>query len=241
MRARRTRKMPAQGVHDVAQVAPRVLPAVLEIEALRDVAQRLPQAIDQGVIAGIRRRVAFEVLGGDRRAPEDELIVVMAPVQHRARDRVVEGLGALGLLVLVQQADVGQLDRRPERLVARLREALEQLADPLFHALVVHLDAVSREAAHFEPCRALEQRLRLYRSFAEQAVMPVEAIEDAAREVLRQARAPLARCNKGREAAHTAASLAFFLSSKNCSSSVEPCSAVVDAVPPVTTCVISSK
>jgi hypothetical protein len=42
-------------------------------------------------------------------------------------------------------------------------------------------------------------------------------------------------------AIYAAASFGFFCESKNCSSSVEPCSAVVEALPPVTTCVIWSK
>jgi len=40
---------------------------------------------------------------------------------------------------------------------------------------------------------------------------------------------------------YAAASFGFFCESKNCSSSVEPWSAVVDALPAVTTWVISSK
>ena len=42
-------------------------------------------------------------------------------------------------------------------------------------------------------------------------------------------------------AVYAAASFAFFCESKNCSSSVEPCSAVVEAAPPATTWVIWSK
>ena len=99
--------------------------------------------------------------------------------------------------------------------------------------------------AHLRPGGALEQRLRVDRRLAEQAVVPVEAAEDGARDLLRQARAPLVDPhdlgNRAHLQAQAAASLAFFFSSKNCSSSVEPCSAVVDALPPVTTCVISSK
>jgi hypothetical protein len=57
--------------------------------------------------------------------------------------------------------------------------------------------------------------------------VPVEAGEDGARDL-------------GGEI-YAAASFGFFCESKNCASSVEPCSAVVEALPAVTTCVISSK
>src|SRR6185503_4083403 len=235
VRARRPREMAAQRAHDAAQVALAVLPRVLQVEAAGDGAQRAAQTLAQRVIAAEGRRLALEVLGRHRRAPEDELVVVVAPVQHLAGDRVVEGLGALGLGVLVQQADVGQLDRRPQRFVARrVREGGEEVVYRLLHAQVVHLDATAREAAHFGPVGALIERLRPLRRFAEQAVVLVEARADRARYLQRRAGAAL-------DPIYTAASFAFFFSSKNCSSSVEPCSAVVEALPPVTTWVSSSK
>src|SRR5918999_2640631 len=174
------------------------------------------------------RRLALEVLGGHRRAPEDELVVVIAAMEHRAGDRVVEGLGALGLLVLVQQGDVGDLDRRPQRLVGLgLGVAVEQRAHRLLDAGVVHLDAPARERLHLVPRGALVQAPRLEGCLAEQAIVPVEALEDRARDARRKI--------------YAAASFGFFCESKNCSSSVEPCSAVVEALPAVTTWVISSK
>ena len=149
-------------------------------------------------------------------------------MQHLAGDRVVEGLGALGLPVLVQQGDVGELDAGPQRLVALgLGKAVAQLGDRLLDALVVHLDALARERPQLRPGGALEQAAGLDRRVAEQAVVAVEARQDRARDL-------------GGEI-YAAASFGFFCESKNCSSSVEPCSAVVDALPPVTTWVISSK
>ena len=74
---------------------------------------------------------------------------------------------------------------------------------------------------------ALEQAPGLDRRLAEQAVVAVEAGEDRARDQ--------------RGEIYAAASFGFFCESKNCSSSVEPCSAVVEALPAVTTWVISSK
>jgi len=86
---------------------------------------------------------------------------------------------------------------------------------------------LTRERLQLAPGGALEQAPGLDRRLAEQAVVPVEAGEDRARDL-------------GREI-YAAASFGFFCESKNCSSSVEPCRAVVDALPPVTVCVISSK
>src|SRR6185295_5054566 len=103
-----------------------------------------------------------------------------------------ERLGALGLLVVVQQADVGELDRRPQGFVLRgLREILEELLDRLLHAAVVHLDTLARELAPLAPRGLLEQCLRGLRGLAEQAVVLVETGEDAARDVQREAGAAL--------------------------------------------------
>ncbi len=211
--------------------------------------QRPAQALSQRVVAAVRRLVALQVLGGHRRAPEDELVAVVAPVQHRAGDRVVEGLGALGLPVLVQQRYVGELDRRPQRLVALgLGKARPHLVHCLQHALVVHLDALAREDSQRGPVGALEERLRARRGLAEQAVVPVEAGEDRARDLRGALVARLVDRDDLRRRRHHQA--AFFAASfdcvsasspKNCSSSVEPCSAVVEALPAVTTCVTWSK
>ena len=128
----------------------------------------------------------------------------------------------------MEQADVGELDRRPERFVGfGLGKAIEQPAHRLLDARVVHLDALARQRLHLGPVGALEKPLRLERGVAEQAVVPVEAVEDGARDA--------------RGEVYAAASFGFFCESKNCSSSVEPCSAVVEALPAVTTWVISSK
>src|SRR5260221_12951023 len=92
--------------------------------------------------------------------------------------------------MLVQQADVGELDRGPERLVACLGKTLEQLGHRFVDAQVVHLDAAAGELAPLGPRGALEKRFRLLRRFAEQAIVLVEPGEDAARDVLPLDRAP---------------------------------------------------
>src|SRR5687767_1763706 len=218
----------AQRADHVAQVALGVFPAVLQIEAGADLPQRGAQSALERVEAAVARRLALEVLGGDRRPPEDEIVVVVAPVQDLAGDRVVEGFGAFRLPVLVQQTDVGELDARPQGLVALgLGEAAAQLGDCLLDALVVHLNALARERLQRRPCGLLVEPARLDRGLSKQPVMAVEALEDRARDLGRKI--------------YAAASFGFFCESKNCSSSVEPCIAVVEALPPVTTWVISSK
>ncbi len=190
--ARGAREMLAQRAHDVAQVARTVLPWIFQVEASGDRPQGLPEAVLQGVIGAIRRRLALEVLGRDRRPPEDELVVIVAPVQHLAGHRVIEGLGALGLLVLVQQPDVRELDRRPERLVhLGLGIAVEQGPDRLLDAPVVHQDALAGERAHLRPGGALEERLRLGGGLPEERVVLVEAGQDGASHLLREGAAPL--------------------------------------------------
>src|SRR5262249_18234824 len=132
-----------------------------------------------------------EMLGGHARAPEDEFVAVMAPVQHLAGDRVVEGLGAFGLLVVVEQAEVRELDRRPELLALGLRKALAHRLDGFLDALVVHQDARAREPRDFAPRGALVQAPGVDRRLAKEPVVPVETGEDGARDLLRQAGPPL--------------------------------------------------
>jgi len=149
-------------------------------------------------------------------------------VKHLAGDGVVERLGAFGLAMLVEQGNVGELDLGPQRLVALgFRKAGEELVDRFLDAAVVHEDALAGKAAHLAPGGALIKRLGAARRLAEQPVVAIEAGEDRPRDLGR--------------AVYAAASLAFFCESKNCSSSVDPCSAVVEAARPVTTWVISSK
>ena len=217
---------------------------------MQDVLERLAQAALQRVVGAVGGFLAFQVFGRDRGAPEDEFVAVVAPVQHRAGHRVVEGLGALGLAVLVQQRDVGQLDRRPEGLVdLGLGKAVEDPAHRLLDPRVVHLDALAREQARGHPVPGLEVPLRLARGVAEQPVVPVEAGEDRARDLRgpavtgpRAAAGPSpARFTPDQAAFFACFDLESASSPKNCSSSVEPCSAVVEALPAVTTCVIWSK
>src|SRR5256886_13091363 len=102
------------------------------------------------------------------------------------------------------------------------------------------MDSLAREFAHPGPGSALEQRAGPHRGVAEQAVVLVEAFENRAGNVPREVRAPLVNRDDLGARAHTAASLAFLLSSKNCSSSVEPCCSAAEAVPAVTTYMFSS-
>jgi hypothetical protein len=185
-RARRPRELGTQRVHHVLQVAPQVLERQAETEVAHDARERCPQscAALARIVAAVGRLLAFEVLGGDGGAPEDELVAVVAPVQHLAGDRVEERLGELRLAMFVQQRDVGELDCRPERLVGfDLRKARQHRLHAFLHAPVVHRDARARELAHRRPVGALEQALRLARRLAEQAVMAVETGQDRPRDL----------------------------------------------------------
>ena len=178
--------MHAQRAPQAPQVAPQILERVGEPEFARDALERgaQPRSIgaSSGVVAAVGGLVSFQVLGRDRWPPEDELVAVVAPVQHLAGDRVVEGLGALGLAVLVQQRNVRQLDGRPDCLVKlRFRETVEDAAHRFLDTGVVHLDSIPRERAQRRPVRRLEVALGLARGVAEKAVMLVEAGEDRAR------------------------------------------------------------
>ena len=190
-RAGRPREMRAQRVHDACQVAPQILERIGEPEVARDRAQHRAQAGPSlaRVIAAVGRFVALEVLGRDRRPPENELVAVVAPVQHLAGHRVEEGLGEFRLAVLVEQGDVGELDRRPERLVGfGLRKPREQALHAFLHAAVVHRHALARQLEHRGPVRLLEQRLRADRGLAKEAIVAVEPREDRARDFRRAGR-----------------------------------------------------
>ncbi|MNU95582.1 hypothetical protein D3C71_856020 [compost metagenome] len=67
-----------------------------------------------GPVGGARGGlVVFDVLRADRRPHKDEIVVEMRAVQDLGGDRVEEGLGQFGLVVVDQEADVVQLDLVP--------------------------------------------------------------------------------------------------------------------------------
>ena len=69
--------------------------------------------------------------------------VVVGVARRAARDdRVEERLGQLGLLVVEEQADVGELRLRPGVEVERSRRTRREPLDALADALVVEVDRI---------------------------------------------------------------------------------------------------
>src|SRR5262249_31601470 len=146
----RTRTALAERGKDIAQVAAKVREAPLEMEIEHDVDQCLAQALLQRVVAAGRRWSGVDVRGGNHRAHENETGAKRTAAKRLDRDRVEEGLGALGLLVIDQESDEDPLDLFPQRIAARAVEsreskfALDSLRG-LLHAAVVEVDAIARD------------------------------------------------------------------------------------------------
>ena len=149
---------------------------------------------------GRQRRglVVLEVLGRDGGAHEDEVVVEVAAVQDLGRHRVEERLGALGLVVVDEQADVVELDLLPD--LHRQRRRLELVLQPLGRlgdAPLVVGDALRLRLLLAVPVGRLEARLRLRARLAEQPVVAVEAVEHRPRDV--EGARVGERCRKSRE------------------------------------------
>ena len=101
----------------MVDVAAQILELARELEVVDHAQQRLAQRFLGRVVGAVGRQrgrlVVLDVLGRDRRAHEDEVVVEVAAVQDLGRHRVEEGLGELGLVVVGEQADVVQLDLLP--------------------------------------------------------------------------------------------------------------------------------
>src|SRR5690606_15424524 len=135
---------------------------------------------------------AVEIIGGDRRAHEQEIVVEVVAVQDAARHRVEEGLGAFRLAVAGQQPHELLLDLLPEGGLAvgeagralgrgRVAQRLAQLGGAFAHAHVVVLDALARQLLDAVPVARFEQRLGTLRAVAEQRIVAVEPGQDLAR------------------------------------------------------------
>ena len=183
----RPRHRATERAQQVAQVAAEILEAALEAQVEHDVDQRMAQAAAARVVAAVGRRVGVEVLGRDGGPHEQEAVVEVRAVQDLAGHRVEERLGALGLPVLDQHADVVQLDPRPQRVGAAAAEldraelALDALGR-LLDAPVVEVDPVARDMADREEVAGLEMLLRGARAIAEQRVVLVESFEQRQRD-----------------------------------------------------------
>ena len=193
------------GRHQVGDVAAEVLELASELEVGDDAVPGLDHRVLGRVVGAIgrqrRRLVVLEVVGRDRRADEDEVVVEVAAVQDLGRHRVEEGLGELGLVVVDEQADVVQLDLLPD--LHRQRRRLELVLQPLGRlgdAPLVVGDALRLRLLLAVPVGGLEARLRLGARLAKEPVVAVEAVEHRARD--RERARVGQRCGEGRRRGH---------------------------------------
>lgn len=154
-------------------------------DALEAAAQALARAGVVGAVGRLGGRLlVLDVLRRDGRPQEDEIVVEVRAVQDARAHRVEEGLGALGLVMVGQQADEVQLDLAPDFVVDVLGVVLVFQDDRrLAHTLVVVGDAVALQLLQALPVAGLEQRLGPHAHLAEQAVVLVEAVEHRAGDV----------------------------------------------------------
>ena len=153
--------------------------AALQRVVLEQLRRRVSASVSLlGIVGAVGGRAArLDVLGADGRPHEDEVVLEVGAVQDLGGDRVEEGLGQLGLVVVDQEADEVQLDLVPH--VHRLLAGLELLLEPghgLAHPQVVELDALALRPLLAVPVGGLEAVLGARRLGAEQAVVAVEAV-----------------------------------------------------------------
>jgi hypothetical protein len=145
------------------------------------VAQRFVQVFARGIkgpVSGPRGGlVVFDVFGADGGPYKDEVVVKMRAVQDLGGDRVEEGFGQLGLVVVDQQPDVVQLDLVPH--IHGLRARAEFLFEPshaLLDAQVIKLDALALRPLLAVPVGGFKTVLGPRRLGAKQPVMAVETV-----------------------------------------------------------------
>ncbi len=176
----------ANGVIDVVGVALEVGEWSLPLEIPDDLADRAAQAILHRVVAAVGGRdVGFDILGGQGRANEHEIVAEIVAVQDLGRHRVEEGFGQFRLLVVEQQADVEQLDLLPGGVVDLLGVELDaQALDTFIDAVIVETDALLYRLVHAHPVGLLEAGLGLLAGGAEQCVVLVEALDQRKRDLV---------------------------------------------------------
>ncbi len=136
-----------------------------------------------GVVAAVRRWIRVHVVGRHPGPHEDELVAEIFPLQQLGADRIEEGLGALGLAVVGKQGHVLLLDGLPQGIALRVRQRSQvefalDARDRFEHTLVVEVDALAGTRAHRLKVAVFVKRLGLLGDVAEQAIVPIEALED---------------------------------------------------------------
>ena len=171
---------------DEGDVAVEVGERAIELEIRDHAPQREAQAVRRRVVHAVcrRRLVRLDVVGGDGRAHEDEIVAVIAAVQDVAADGIEKALGQFRPLVAGQQADEMQLGFAPGVVVQVFRRVLVfEGAHAFLHALVVEIDARAGGLLGRGPVGTLEIGLGPLAGLAEQGIMAVEAVQDGARDV----------------------------------------------------------
>ena len=161
-------------VEILSEVAERPAPPEIEEDALEAIAQ----AAGARVVAAVDRRVGIDVLGRDRRAHEDKIVVRIRPPEDSRDHGVEERLGELGLGVVDEQADVEELGLLPDGSVERRDvEPCPEALDALDDARIVETDPLLHGLLGVTPRGCIEALLCLGARRAEEPVVPVEALD----------------------------------------------------------------
>ena len=161
-------------VEVAVEVGERPAPA----EVAEEPREAVPLPVDVRVVAAVDRRVGLDVLGRDRCADEDQVVVVVAALQDPFDHRVEEGLGELRLAVLDEQADVEELRVAPGLVTERREvELTAKPVDALEDAFVVEADPFLHRALQLRPGARVELLPGAGARGAEDPVVLVEALD----------------------------------------------------------------
>ena len=177
-----------EGTQHVVEVAVEVGKRPAPADVAEEPREALPLSVDVWVVAAVDRRVGLDVLGRDRSADEDQVVVVVGALQDPRDHRVEEGLGELRLAVLDEQADVAELRVLPGLLAERPEvELAAKPVDALADALVVEADTLLNRVLLLLPGARLEPLPCAGARGAKEPVMLVEALDQDGRDLSRRA------------------------------------------------------
>ena len=173
-----------EGAQHVVEVAVEVGERPAPAEVAEELREALPLPVDVRVVAAVDRRVGLDVLGRDRRADEDQVVVIVGALQDPRDHRVEEGLGKLRLAVLDEQADVVELRVAPGLVAERPDvELAAKPVDAFADALVVEADPFLHRVLLLRPGARLEPLPGAGARGAEEPVVLVEALDQDGRDL----------------------------------------------------------
>ena len=180
---------PLHGREHVADISGQVFKLTLQLEVFHDAQHGVEQIFTRRIVRPVGRTglglFVLDVFGADRRAHKDEIVVKVRAVQDAAGDRVKEGLGQFGLVVVDQQTNVVELDLVPH--VHRKAAGLEFLFQSLrafLDAQVIELDPLTLGTLLTVPVGCFEAVFGARGFGTEQAVVPVEPVHHRLRDVV---------------------------------------------------------